>query len=202
MVLLLVVESHAEVLLVVVSLSNSLVALNHLEVGIAVQRDISVEALRKAIDCSNELITVLVHETQVQNDRGGIGMIIAAHHLQDALGSVQILEALGPVAALVVIETQVRVAVSQLRVIIPKYFLLNNDALGLQLNGLQEVSHFILYVRHLCDTLSDFWVHSTRDLKKQVYNLVVEIKSLLKLAIVAGSHCLLHHLGSILILIV
>lgn len=37
MVLLLVVESHAEVLLVVVSLSNSLVALNHLEVGIAVQ---------------------------------------------------------------------------------------------------------------------------------------------------------------------
>ena len=43
MILLLILQRHPEVLLMVVSLGNGLVALHHLEMRVAIQGDISVE---------------------------------------------------------------------------------------------------------------------------------------------------------------
>ena len=72
----------------VVCLSDGLIALNNLEVSVTIKRDISVEALSEAIDGCNKLVAVLVHETEIQNNRCSVWMIIATDHLQDVLSSV------------------------------------------------------------------------------------------------------------------
>lgn len=103
MVLLLVLQRHPEVLLMIVRLGDGLVALYHLEMRVAIQSDVSVEALGETFDGCSELIAVLVHQPKVEDDRCRIRMIVAAHHLKDALCSVQVLEALRPVPALMIV---------------------------------------------------------------------------------------------------
>lgn len=129
-------------------------------------------------------------------------MIVSAYYLKDALCSVQVLEALRPVSALVIVKAQIRVAVSQLRVVISKDLLLDDDALGLQLDCLQVVAHLVLDVGHLCNAICHLWIHGSSHLEQEVDDLVIEVESFLKLALSAGSSRLLHHLGRILILVV
>lgn len=62
MVLLLELKGHSEVLLQIVSVGNSLVALDHLEVRVAVQGNVSVQTVCEALDSGSKLIAVLVHE--------------------------------------------------------------------------------------------------------------------------------------------
>lgn len=65
-----------------------------------------------------------------------------------------------------VVEAQVGVAVGKLWIIVAKDLLLDDDALGLQLDGLQEVAHLVLDVGHLCDARGHFWVHRSRNLEQ------------------------------------
>ena len=48
-----------------------------------------------------------------------------------------------------VIETQIGVAVDKLWVIVSEDLLLDDDALRLEVDGLQKVTHLVLDVRHL-----------------------------------------------------
>jgi len=122
--------------------------------------------------------------------------------LEDTLGPVQVLEAFGPVSALVVVKPEVGVAVSKLRVIVAQDLLLDDDTLRLQLDGLQEVAHLVLDVGHLGDARGDLRVHSAGDLEQKIDNLVVEIECLLILALTARCDGFLHHLRGVLVLIV
>ena len=67
---------------------------------------------------------------------------------------------------------------------------------------MEVVTHLVLDVGHLGDAICNFWIHGSSDLKQQVHDLIVEIESFLKLALSARRGCLLHHLASILILVV
>ena len=66
-------------------------------------------------------------------------MLGAADHFQDGEGLVHVLEGLVEVLARVVVQRQVRVAVSCLRVIQAQDSFLEDDALRLQFNCLQDV---------------------------------------------------------------
>jgi hypothetical protein len=128
-------------------------------------------------------------------------MIITTDYLQNALGSVQILKSLGPVPALMVVETQVRVAVGELRVVVSQNLFLNNNTLRLKFDGLQEVAHLVLDVGHLRDARGNLRVHGAGHLKQEIYDLVVQIESFLVLSFIASSDGLLHHLACVLVLV-
>ena len=111
-----------------------------------------------------------------------------------------VLKSFGEILASVVVETQVRITISNNRTIIPKKFLLNNDGFCLQLNCLQVVPKLVLDVSHLCDTGGDLWVHWSGDLHKYVYGLAVIIKGLLKMAFTLCGPSLLHQDGRVFVL--
>ena len=85
-------------------MSNGLVAGDHLEVCITVESYVAVEALGEKVDSYLELIAVLVHQTEVQKNRGDVRMAVSTHNLQNFLRSVQVLESLRPVSALVIVK--------------------------------------------------------------------------------------------------
>lgn len=60
-VLLLVVKGHTEVFLIIISLGDCLIALDNLIVRVAVEGNVTVEAIGEAFDCGGELVAVLVH---------------------------------------------------------------------------------------------------------------------------------------------
>jgi len=65
----------------------------------------------------------------------------------------------------VVVEGQVAVAVGGLRVVAAEHALLQDDALGLQLNCLQEIAELELDARQLRDAGSNLFVHRPCDLQ-------------------------------------
>ena len=106
-VLLLVLECHPEVFLQIIGVCNSLVALHHLEVSVSIEGNVAVETVSEAFYGSTKLVTVLVHQAQVEDHGGRVWVLVSTDHLQDAPGPVQVLEALRPVPALVIVEAQV-----------------------------------------------------------------------------------------------
>jgi len=79
---------------VVVGLGYCLVALHDLVVRITIQGNISVKALGEAVDSCGRQVAVLVHEAEVEDDRGRVRVIVTADHLKDALCSIKVLKAL------------------------------------------------------------------------------------------------------------
>lgn len=67
-------------------------------------------------------------------------MVFTTHYLEDVERAVHILKGLAEVATSVVVQCQVQVAVSTLGVILSEQSLLQDDALGLKFNCLQEVA--------------------------------------------------------------
>ena len=105
-------------------------------------------------------------------------MQVATNRLQDSNRPVHGLESLVKVLASMVVKSEVRVAVSDSSTVHSDHLLLNNKCLGLQLNGLEEVSVPVLDVGHFGNTSSDILSHGASDLEKSISSLVVEVKGL------------------------
>ena len=101
-----------------------------------------------------------------------------------------------------VVQAKVRVAVSDCRVIEAKDLLLDDDSLGLQLDGLDAVAVLVLDVGHLGQAGSNFLCHSACYLHQGVCCLVVQVKGLVKLALVGGDLTLLDGLRGVLRVVV
>lgn len=149
MALLLVLQCHAEVAHHVVRMSDCLVACAHLEVHLAIQLHVAVEGIFEAGDALVELFSILIHQAHVQLDRADVRVVVSADSLQDLDGSLHRRKSFGVVLTRVVVQAEVGVAVSDSRVIEAKDLLLDDDSLGLQLDGLDAVAVLVLDVSHL-----------------------------------------------------
>ena len=79
-----------------------------------------------------------------------------------------ILESLGEVLASMIVETQVRVAISNGWRVIPMELLLDDQTLGLELDSLEVISKLVLDVGHLRDAGGNICVDCSCNLKKHV----------------------------------
>lgn len=70
-----------------------------------------------------------------------------------------------------------------------EHSLLQDEALGLQFNGLEEVSELKLDTGQLGNARSDFLVHGTCNLEEGIYALAIKLESSLKLTIFIGLLC-------------
>lgn len=83
-----------------------------------------------------EVLDILIHETEVQWNWRNVWVIVSSYNFENVNGFVHVLETFGEVLAGVVVEAEIGVAVGDNWWIISKQFLLDNDALGLELNCL------------------------------------------------------------------
>ena len=104
--------------------SDSLVARDDLEVVLAKESDVAVETLQEAVNGRLEVLEVLVHEAKVEIECCNVRVILTGGHLEDGEGTVHMFEGTREVAARVVVESQVRVAIGCLRVVTTKNSLL------------------------------------------------------------------------------
>jgi hypothetical protein len=93
-------------------------------------------------------------------------VVLAAAYLQNVERPEHILERLAEVATSMVVEGKVGVAVGCAGVVVSEESLLQNDALGLKLNCLEEVSEFELNAGQLSNGCGDISVHRACDLKE------------------------------------
>ena len=97
-----------------------------------------------------------------------------------------ILESLGEVLASMIVETQVRVAISNGWRVIPMELLLDDQTLGLELDSLEVISKLVLDVGHFRDARGNICVDGTSDLEEHVDRLTVEVKGSLVLLLVVS----------------
>jgi hypothetical protein len=95
-------------------------------------------------------------------------VVLTAAYLQDVKRPEHVLEGLAEIATSMVIKSEVGVAVSSARVVVSEESLLQNDALGLELNCLEEVSKLELNAGQLSNGSGDISVHRACDLKERV----------------------------------
>lgn len=80
--------------------------------------DVSVKTFKETINGSLEMFEILIHETEVEIDRGDIWMVLSARYFQNIHSSVHVFECLAEVSTSVIVESQVGIAVSCLWVVI------------------------------------------------------------------------------------
>ena len=88
--------------------------------------------------------------------------------------------------ASMIVETQVRVAISNGWRVIPMELLLDDQTLGLELDSLEVISKLVLDVGHLRDAGGNICVDGTSDLEEHVDRLTVEVKGSLVLLLVVS----------------
>ena len=64
-------------------MGNGLVALSHLQTVLAVQQLVAGKTFKEAVDGSLEILSILVHQAQVQVDRGDVRVIVSARNLEN-----------------------------------------------------------------------------------------------------------------------
>ena len=113
-------------------------------------------------------------------------MILADAGLEDVERAVQVLEALGEVATVVIIHGQSNVTVADIGMVDAEKSLLQYDGLSLKLNSLQEISKLELDAGDVSDACCDFFIHGTRDLEEHVDGLRVKLKGSVELVLFVG----------------
>ena len=107
MTLLLVLKGESAVSKKIVGRGDCLVASGHLIVSVTVQVYASVKTVHVAVNCSVQVIAVLVHQPHIQVDRSKVWMVFSTHYLEDLDALVHVLEAFGEVLAGVIIQSKI-----------------------------------------------------------------------------------------------
>ena len=96
---------------------------------IAVKGNVSVEAVHETVNSSMIVLSILVHQAEIKVDRGDVWMVISTYDLKNVERLQHVLKSLRIKLATMIIETKIRVAISNDRVLIAQYFLLNYQTL-------------------------------------------------------------------------
>ena len=144
------------------------------------ETDVTVECFQETINRSLEVLEVLIHQTKVKVYGCNVRMVFSAWDLENVDCSVHVLESLGDVSACMMIQSQVAITVSSLRMIVSQDSFLKNDALSLKFNCLEEVTKLELNASQFRDAWSYVLIHGTCDLQQGIDALRIKFKSLLK----------------------
>ena len=112
-------------------MGNGLVARGNLDVRLAIESNVAVEAVHEAVDCSVVVTDVLVHQPKVEVNGRDVRMVVTADYLEDIQRFLDVFEALGVILTGVVVQTEVRIAICCSWRVITQDLLLDNQALGL-----------------------------------------------------------------------
>lgn len=96
---------------------------------IAVKGNVSVEAVHETVNSSMVVLNILIHQAEIKVDRGDVWMVISTYDLKNVERLQHVLKSLRIKLATMVIETKIRVAICNDRVLIAQYFLLNYQTL-------------------------------------------------------------------------
>ena len=171
--LLLVIEGLPVITELVVSMRDGLVAGDDLQVALPEDLQVPIERLEEAVDGRLEMLEILVHQAQVQVEGRDVRVVLSRGHLQNRERSVHVLEGSREVPTGVMVEGEVGVAIGCLGVVPAQHALLNDNALSLKVDGLEEVAEFELDGRQLGDGRGHLLIHGSCYLEQSVYALAI-----------------------------
>lgn len=127
-------------------------------------------------------------------------MLVSCGQMEDGQCTVHIVKCTREVTAAVVVHAQCAVTEGDNRSVQAQKSFLENDGFSLELNGLEVITEFELDGSNLANARSNFSVHGTVDLQKNVNCLAVEFKGFFKHMLFETDVCLSDHLFNISVL--